>query len=388
MKKIYAIIIQDKKLNIRKEFRELDKKQLTNTKKILKKENPNSKIKIIDVWEIFENKKLFLKVIELYLKNLKSSWFVNYFDIKNLKYSLNWFDDIYIEYISKNYQNYLEKVPETIFKNFINKELFFSIIKSNISTKDKIKILDFYKETFERITKIKKGIMWKIISNIFIIWWAVWLYFFLNNSIIPQVTSLLSNTWNWVNPGLIFIKTYWIYFIITILLILTFYLWMFFYNWNTFFKTFKFITIQYKLFRQINTMQLLLTSMLINTLNVEKIKSILAENFDWDKNKIKWNSFKEILDEILNEKEKMDIFLPEYVLSLKSMDTTDFNSYIENLWTEINNLNEDIEETKEFFLWVIKQTIFISSALIMLIWVMPLFLVMKSIMEAVWHMMN
>ena len=174
--------------------------------------------------------------------------------------------------------------------------------------------------------------------------------------------------------------------ILFLFIILFYYLWLFFYNRNTFFKTFSFIKIQYKLFKQINTMQILLLSMLINSLTTKEMKKIISITFEIKENEIKWNSFKEILDFIL--KEKINLFLPEFILTLKLVDTTDFNSYLNNLKIEIKNLDEEIEQSKELFLWFIKWFIFTISALIAFMWIFSVILVMNSIMTWAWSVLN
>ena len=388
MKKLFAIIITKKNWEITDNFLEIDTKELNDKKKELKTLNNNSKIEFVDVEEIFLDKKLFLKVIDLYLKNMKSSWFIDYFDVKNLKYQLEWYNNVYIKYISKNYNSYLKRVKPEIFNTFINKELFFSVITSNIDNANKIKILTFYKETFERINNIKRNILAKLVSNIVVFWWAIWLFFFVMNTLLPKIIPLVWQAWTWVNPVLIWIQHYWIYIIISLILTLWFYIWLFFFNWNTFFKTFKFIKVQYKLYKQINTMQLLLLSLLVNSLSIDKLKLVISQTFDLQVETLKWNNFNEILDDILNNSEKLSLFMPEYILTLKSLDTTDFNSYLANISDEIKNLDEMIEESKETFLWFVKSIIFFFSTWIAFMGIFSVILVMNSIIGWAQHLLN
>jgi len=381
MKKLYAIVVWNKK-----DFIELDPKNKYKKIKQIKEINKTNKVKIIEIDDIFIDKKLFLKVINIYLKNMKNSWFVNYFDYNNLQYELWSFNDLYIKYISQNYLDYLNKIDDKLFNTFINKQLFFSIIKSSLENIQKVNILNFYKETYDKIENIKKNIIIKLVSNSIIFVWAIFLYFFLINTLLPKILPLLSSIHTNISNILVFIQHNWMFIILFLFIILFYYLWLFFYNRNTFFKTFSFIKIQYKLFKQINTMQILLLSMLINSLTTKEMKKIISITFEIKENEIKWNSFKEILDFIL--KEKINLFLPEFILTLKLVDTTDFNSYLNNLKIEIKNLDEEIEQSKELFLWFIKWFIFTISALIAFMWIFSVILVMNSIMTWAWSVLN
>jgi len=384
MKKLYYIKIENWNEIISESYEMLDNNDLRTNKKQYKEKFKDDykrlRITFENIENIFYDKKLFLIVVDLYLKKMKSKWFTNYFGKEILWELLEWYNDYTVNYIANNYYSYIENVPEKVFNNFINKDLFFSIIKSSIDEGIKLKILQYYKEVYDNLMKIKKDITTTLIVNSWIVALAVYAFLNAKYKIIPAMAKFLSQ-WGWtLSPLVVTIQHIWLPVMIASLSFLSFFIWMFFYNWDTFFKFFRFIKPQYRLYQTVNTLKLFLISLLVNSLSPEKFKQIIKETFNISVN---WKNYKEMLKTIKNNPEYKNLFRKDYLIWLISADTWHIQSYIWNLTEQITNLNEELEQDVSLFKNIIKKLIFFIIVIIVMLVLLNFVWIMKSMMGTI-----
>jgi len=234
MKKLYYIKIENWNEIISESYEMLDNSDIITIRKWYKEKFSNVykhlRTKFENIENIFYDKKLFLIVVDLYLKKMRSKWFTNYFDKEILWDLLEWYDNYTVNYIASNYYSYIENVPEKVFEIFINKDLFFSIISSSIDESIKLKILEYYKEVHDNLIKIKKDITTSLIVNSWIVALAVYAFLNAKYKIIPAMAKFLLQ-WGWtISPLVVTIQSIWLPIMTASLSFLAFFIWMFFYN--------------------------------------------------------------------------------------------------------------------------------------------------------------
>jgi len=386
MKKLYWIKILDRKNNVIQEktiF--LNKKELKEEIKRVKKNW--YKIKYFDLTNFFSNKKIFEAIIDLYLKQLDNEG-VNYFEkelVTDILLEIKWINKelvpLYVNFIVNWLDNYFKNVDNKVFNEFMNKELFFKVKNSSLKWSIKVQIYKKYHELYKTQKKIQNSIIRIIIWKIFIILGAVWVSYFIWHSLLPKITAILNTTskW-WVDSIVDTLLFYWPIISYSILWFIFFYFFLLLYNKEIWYNLFRIFKPQYKLYTIQNTIKLYMLALLQNTLDVEYMKKLLRNIFPFIKT-IEWNSFREIYWYLYNN--YSDKFEKTELWLLKNEKSNNVKKWTENISKTLDILSERLQDNLLFFKSILDTTFFIISAIIVLLWIMPLFIIMRSIMKAV-----
>jgi len=389
MKRLYWIKILDKKNNVIQEktiF--LDKEWLKEEIKRVKESW--YKIKYFDLTNFFSNKDIFEAIIELYLKQLDNEG-VNYFEkelVTDILLEIKWINKelvpLYVNFIVNWLDSYFENVDDNVFNNFMNKELFFKVKNSSLKGNVKVQIYKKYNELFKTQKKIQNSIVSIIMWKLFIILGAVWVSYFIWNSLLPKISSILSATsGGWVDSLVDTILFYWPIVSYSTLWFIIFYFFLLLYNKEIWYNLFKFFRPQYKLYTIQNTIKLYMLALLQNTLDINFMKKLLKNVFPFIKN-IEWNSFREIYWYLYNN--YSDKFEKTELWLLKNEKSNNVRKWTENISKTLDVLLERLQDRLLQFKAILNSTFFIVSAIIVLLWIAPLFIIMSSVMGAISNM--